>query len=583
MKKTSRLLQILLLAFLTLTHLRATAGDGLMSWYMDVGNLKPIPTDYSGVINITDPPISCPTNGVDAYSYITNAIGLSTNKGIVYVPKGLYYSSKSILIGSQGPSYMDKKFIIRGDGMNKTAILFTNSTGPAFYCRPSSGGLGSPSPILSGATQGSIAVTLSSSSGYATNDMVMVCNKTNDTTVIWGWFGVELATDQQVTARITNIIGATLYIDAPVPEDLTFNPVVYRWNGYTEGVGFEDFSVSMTNRNTGTEVGLVSLYHGLNCWVKGVKGTNHWNRGFVAQASVGTMVEQNSFGDAENNNSSCYAIQITDRCSMTRIHDNIVRRSSSGILVQGGSVYTDITYNFCEETMPADWSAFGDCLAAGINLHGEAPQHTRIVGNTTGLIYIDQVYGLSRKTTIANNLCTRKDPVFNVPDLANSCISGVRIDYTNRLTQMFQNVIGWPDEFGSGKQDIPLGQGDGTRTSASVYDTIATNSTNLRQVYTWRYENNTLFTANGDTATNLPACLVYGNTPPKIGGAPWPEGIPFPPVLAFPLRTNMIPAYYRSKGLAYPTVSTPPPSLVPTALPANRFIPQYGIRNKNAL
>lgn len=531
------------------------AADGAPTWYYFSKYTNDPPT-AAATINMANPPYSIPTDGTtDVFSIVTNAIA-NASAGVLtklQFPAGTFIIRSTVQLGDAGSgqaaTYLNKNVIISGVG-EATYFKFENASGPAFYLRTSSVlGFGTPLTISSGATQGSTTLTLAATTGLAVGDYVKV-GQNNTPAENWGYAGATSDDNQTVCAIVTNINANVIQIDVPLPEALANSPYVKEFNSSIGRCGFENFSITMTNKNTGSEVCLISLVRSTNCWITGVKGSNFHNKGFTVSECKDTVIENNDIGDASNNASSVYAIHVMSSSTRTRVVNNIVRKASSGILVQDGATYTFVGYNYHPDTWPKDWNGNIDFLGGGINLHGFAPQFTLIEGNIAGCVFIDDVWGMNRATTIFRNWLTRKDPSLAVPDTIAFGIKAAEIQFTNRLTWIAMNILGSPDEAGSGKA---TGVPTGWNAAGNANDTTATNSTNLRLVNNWLWENSTLVSWNNDTYTTPPASLYYDSKP-----AWYPENLNWPPFdPQSSSKTNWLPATYRYFNVAYPIPTQP--------------------------
>lgn len=560
-------LRYLLLYLVLLAPQLYAAGDGPPAYHMLHKNLDVIPT-YTNIVDLSAAPYYITNDlSADQYSKLTNAIGLSPDYSTFLFSTGTVVLRSTVMLGN-GPAYMNKHVTFRGRGRKLTHVKSETTSGSAFLVRQGSViSFSAPTFITSGATKGSYSLTLTSTNGYTLGDYIKV-GQTNDPAITWGWLvggprdpGPET---QGFFCRITNITSTTIGINVAVPEDYTNQPFIRKPSENFGGIGWEDMTMTMTNRDTAA--GVVQLIRATNCWFTGVHVTNHWNRGIIEDQAYHTIIERSIVEDAENHKSSTYGIQSVGNATGIRILNSVVGRQSAGILASYGSIYGYVGYCYSPSTWPTNYAqdsggAMVNAMAGMVNFHGANAQFWTVEGCIGGALYIESTIdlqggtnlwsGISRGITSYGNNWVIQDPTEGWPSQTSQALKGIEIEYGTRGVWAYGNVLGTSNQIGL------VGWSKGTPTGCEQgcqnVDSVATNSTNLRWVDNWSWWDNALISWNGDTYTNAPLSLMYGDTAPSW----WPPGVRFPAVQAkSAVKVTMLPAQYMYYDIPLPSLST---------------------------
>ena len=503
----------------------------------------------TALINVKKAPYDAKGDGsTDDTGAIQAAINAATANQVVYLPASTYRITNTLHISTPN-------ITIRGDGPTSTIIHLADNKGiPIFMLNY----LHTWSPRLSitgGATQGSTQITVSTTSGIAVGDLV-VMSQTNpgyvdnqgDAREPISWAGAPGAdgkgndTNRVMTQtdRVTAINGNTLTLERPVYLTLANSPVI-NYMTPTVGIGIEDLQVYRTGTGTGGynfDIGTVA-----NCWLFNVASIDgpraECDYHVEINDSYACEIRECWFrGGGVNGPGQDYGVYLLNNTSDILVEDNVFigMRHSMPIAAGGsGSVYG---YNYSaaniESDSPSNW------LAEDAVTHGCEPYMTLYESNTVGQIAFDDYHGGNAYNTIYR--CWSLAYSTAVPGASNN-LEAVDLQSGTYSANIIGNVLGTtghPDH-----ADITY-KGD-SRSTAYVEGNFSVKSGTTRWL---------------SGAVTLPASLYYASKPTW-----WPSSIPFPVIGPDCSPVNgIIPAQvrYNNNQIDYNFVV---PSPTPTATP----------------
>lgn len=280
------------------------------------------------VINITDSPYNADNTGVTNCKPALQAAWAAASSGdVIYFPAGTY-------LFTEGFIYTEVKdnITIRGAGVGVTTMRA--STGQPIIVFTSPGDLNQDALTVTGTkTKGTTTLSVSSSSGYSVGQLVQVAyeNEVDDTRIIAGappiWSSGGFPGARAMVSRVTATTSNTITIDPGLPADGTNLAVTISkssLNWYSEGLGYEDFSVSFDVANHPSQ--FFNVQFAVNCWWYNIH-----------------------FEDFSRNlsNGSCIKIAITYRCEIRKVRFDalLVDVTSDGAIETGSNTGLAIVDN----------------------------------------------------------------------------------------------------------------------------------------------------------------------------------------------------------------------------------------------
>jgi outer membrane biosynthesis protein TonB len=498
----------------------------------------------------------CATLGPTAtVSQINSAIS-SCNNGVVFLQAGTYTLGGTINLTKSNVT-------LRGAGPTQT--ILKKST--LMIKMGGSDSTGSPVAITGGNTKGSSQITVSSASGFAAGDFVVVRQTNPSWATATGeascdWCSNDDASHLIIQAnRIVAVSGSTLTLETPLYLDMTNTPQVMKMTGFVSSVGVEDLKLESTgNGNGGNISGTGCAY----CWVKNVESFKSGNAHFwFDSANYANEIRQNYIHDGWAFNSDhAYGIRIGGWTSGFLVEDNIFERLRHSMVFEGGGNGFVIAYNYFKDPHSDDSSYLGEEML----YHGAHPYMNLWEGNIGTTIFADNQFGSNSHSTYFRNSVSGKKSE------SNSWGRVVAVQYHSILHSFVGNVLGYPGiasmntwtyEFSCpDNNDYAIWQFGCTDQSSGPVNSAIKPGTVMHGNYDYKRNQ---YDWQVGKSQNLPASLYLAAKPAFFGSLSWPS---VGPDISNPslLMTGTIPAKVRYEGgvpTPPPATPVPPPSPTP--------------------
>ena len=420
--------------------------------------------------------ITCATlsPGVTALQ-ISNAISSCPSGEVVFLSAGTYNISSPIIFNEIS------NVTLRGAGDMQTKVVLTGSmtgggciTGYAEICITGVGNgpvNSSPLKIIGGLLQSSTSITLSSVSGLAVGQILVLdqCNSGlsgyttgtgrnggGDTcatgTEAWQWPNVTVCSvittcsqegpasgdtrlnlrNQEQLVKITSIRGATVNFTPGLymPNWSTGQSAeAWTWGATASFDGLENMTIDYS-RCSGCYDG-VGMFNTDECWVKGMRFIGPASRNNIwLYGTYGTEVRDNYFWGS-NGASESYGVELFWG-SNSYIVNNILHHVVVPVLI-GFSMGNVIAFNYTYDQLRND---FPDATSGFVHNHDGGGAYNLIEGNEGMSLQQDNFHGNENFQTYFRNLATGNDTT-DFPNLG-QCV----IPFSDWGLNEFNNVIG---------------------------------------------------------------------------------------------------------------------------------------------
>jgi len=360
----------------------------------------------------------------DDYGAVTNAIAHCTNGGAVFFPAGIYFVGSQVLVPSRK--------VLRGSGRTQTTVkIGIASAVRAIYM--TGGSTSGSNTLASGFTRGSTQIVANATTGLAVGQQVEVGQR-GDTNILVGNIPASYPYQAQAN-QITAISGSTITLLRPLYWDLqsTNTPFIKTWSSYLTNAGVENMKLLVTSSADAA----VATFRAMDCWVIGCEITNYSGQTGVVFDESYRCESHSNICHSYMTSGSRYGIQVSDYATDCLIEDNITGLTSSGIVVQNGSVGNVVAYNFYYDS----WN--NSNLAFSFHGHGGCPAYNLFEGNVgNGIMGVDNTWGANPYFTFLRNWATAYSTN------ASTSRSGMRFDGTNYYDNAIGNILCKPSDFG---------------------------------------------------------------------------------------------------------------------------------------
>ena len=550
--------------------------DRKITWSAGLDPVGGIPTNYTEV--------TCNglhnNNSVDDTAAIQACIDNASSNTAIVIPAGVYKINGTITMKSnvilRGAKASGWPFLPTDDAtattlnMNGGRIDFNGGSKDNnwYPARPNG------TAISSGYTQASTSITVSSSSGYATNDFISIYQD-EDSAIIddknCTWLGEDYGSGDphvmQQYSQITAINGNVLTIDPAifyVTPNAT-NPKIRKQTFNVVKAGLENLRLN----GNGANYKFVLFRFTKNCWMKGVET---YNVGYVSSGSPHVWTDfsyENEYRDSylhhgiSNDSGGNYGFEFYNWNSRHKVENNIIRDTRHSIAFEGGGSGNAILYNYTDDNGESiqgqgntyDTSFLGE--DAIIN-HGSHPYMNLWEGNSVTSYWSDYTQGSASHNTLFRNHVRGNNTTLTLDSNPWLWVC-VEIEQYNRYVNLVGNVIG-NSSFTTGTvvcnssncgATKPYIYRFGYSSSGGSYSDSASYSTAILQ---GNYDYVTDGVAAWADSDHTLANSLYYNSQPSW----WTNGIPWPPIGPYVTgQVNDIPAKVR--------YTTPRPS-APTGL-----------------
>lgn len=350
-------------------------------------------------------------DSTDAKAHLQAKFNATASGQVCYIPAGTYRVSGDLMVPNN--------ITIRGAGIDKTIIKSTGTGNGTFSFGSDGAGMQySPASytanITGGATAGSTAINVSSTSGISTgtllvisetNDPAFVSNTSYNGTAGWidGWDTGGTRTRGQIV-QVTGVSGTTLNISPALYTAYSHTPWATRF--YATGCsnsGVENLTVYATNSGAMRNFYFNSA---MNCWLNNVKGDFADGDQVTLDWSYRCEIRHSYFKEAFVHTSGSYDNMIGLRLKSTGclIIDNIVERLHISIMTEWGAAGNVIAYNYMFGEYDDSEANGNRALQMSLNAnHGAHPQFNLFEGNITNHFIADSFWGTSSHTVVLRN------------------------------------------------------------------------------------------------------------------------------------------------------------------------------------
>ena len=349
-------------------------------------------TNRNNLIDVSLSPYNADKTGAtDASGAINSAIGDAVSNQVVYLPAGTYTLSNSISIHNKN------SITLRGEGTNTIIVPYGNC-GISFsgnYNSMLNGGV--PDKLVSGVSNGSIAVAVTNGGNYSVGNMIQVL-PFNDTNLAHEPFEINTGGflyGRSHLALITNITSNTLKFWPPLPGNLgtgnTNDPSDLMTVAYPDvNEGLENLYINASNC-TASDVVLFLVNYG--SWTYNVRIDGAPSYTIFYQNCLNCQVEHCWFGKQRHAGSNGAGMLVGANTGLL-FENNIIENSYPGIEPDGGCDYSVFAYNFITNT---------DASTYGIDVHLDHNNFNLYEGNIMGSFQTDGYFGSDSDGTFFRN------------------------------------------------------------------------------------------------------------------------------------------------------------------------------------
>ncbi len=490
------------------------------------------------------------TNGLtDVTAAINAAMTACPSNQVVYIPAGTYLLTNTIA----GKSYVT----LRGAGMGNTVFKPTINgqygvigVGPTEWPRPTNG-----IAISSGATAGSTNVTVSSTTGVVVGKLIRV-EQTNPEYVHRTSGATNHYQSSMHLVTLTNATTVTFW--PPLPITLTNVPQLVVYPTYLkQGVGFEDFTVNLTNCASGA----FWMQQTWGCWIKGVEVGYSDTRQMLLQGFNAGDVRDCYIHDSRSSGPNHEGLDLYEDACWNLVENNLIVAAGFPSIIlgdaSGGCAGNVIGYNYAADINSGS-SIAGTAFSVN---HGPHNMFNLFEGNVGQMFQSDGYYGSASHNTVFRNFFSGAYPAGT--DLSRA----VDLCHWSYWFSVVGNVLGTNDRaftYSTEQNSYAgnsliyrfgypnMGNAGYTGTNYAIGDTNAA-------ALDVNVKSNVLLVANYDYATtgivnptnDLPQSLYLTSKPTWFGTNAWPPiGSDLTPMV------STIPAQSLNSGITNPPTPT---------------------------
>lgn len=355
--------------------------------------------------------ISAPSSTSAILSALSSCGGSSGAHKYVKLGAGTFSINAQLL---SIPSYTQ----LRGSGPTQTILNLTGNNpticSDTYGCAINLGTTGdvgySPLTVTAGATAGSTSMTLSSMTGVATGNYLII----SETNAAWvsaaggegqcnwcdgSWTGNGNRARGQIV-EITGVSGNVATISPALYTDYTNTPTVVATT-MTKYASISDLQVFDNDSYTSSDPVDISMNRCAYCYVQNVE--QNYTAGDFLHITWGYRdeVRDSYFSNSFLHAAGCCdaAVNVQYKSSAFKIENNIIERGHASMMMEWGSNGGVIGYNY-EMGAYHNPTTF---VIGGVSMHGAHPQFILIEGNAMTAYYPDQVWGSSSHNTLFRN------------------------------------------------------------------------------------------------------------------------------------------------------------------------------------
>jgi hypothetical protein len=456
---------------------------------------------------------------------------------------------------------------LRGDGADKTKLIFTGSTSCHSCCGGSSvcflsggfnwsGGPENSANWTAGYAKGTTQIILDNTTNLRAGNFIIL-DQLDDTADSGSIFNCQTAAPTGCTgeggngARTGRAQGQIVRVVAVNGNQVTIAPGLYmpNWRASQspgawwptspiKNAGLENLSVDNTNNTAAQDA--IWMDNAMNCWVKGVRSVNANRNDVWLLIAYGNVVRDNYFYGGHGAASQSYGVEWYPG-SDDLVENNIFQHVTAP-LVQAGSMTGDVvSYNFAiDDNYTANGAAPSWMMQMFVS-HGVGDAMILLEGNDGLGIQADNIHGTHHFTTLFRNHFY--GDVFNNPPKSDNT-TPMRFASYSRFFNVIGNVLGRTGYYNSYESNLV--DNDTAIFAFGVPDNRRTASPDSRVATTL------LRWGNYDTVTGAPRFLP-GEAP--TGLADYPNAVPGSQSLPPSFYLSARPAWW---GTPWGTPAWPP-------------------------
>jgi len=493
--------------------------DRRINWQPGLPNEIP---NYSVSVNVKD--FGAAGDGItDDTQPFKNAISAASEGTAILIPEGNYKITSELRIG--------KGIVLRGEGFNKTKLLFNFSEGGSCVTIVKYGD-SDWTNIVSGAVKGSNVVTVANPTNFKAGNFVEI--KQDNDPAVYSPGALGSFDDAAV--------GQMLVVSQVSGNTITFNKELYYTYNYNrnprmkkkamvQGAGVEMLYIERVNSSPwGSNIVIKNTAYS---WVSNVWSEKTLTTHIFLSAAYRNEIRGCYFHDSflHGSGGQGYGIRCEARSTDNLIENNIFERLRHSMVVQLGATGNVFGYNYSKDPF---FEEGNNWLMQDIAIHGHYTYMNLFEGNTVQCFVADNVWGTNGPTTLFRNRVEK-----NV---------GHYLDNTDRFPFMdikennfYHNIIGNELGIEGTFADEPL------RVDPSIDDVTILHSNYI-------YQNNSLEFNPSINDHNIPNSLYLSQKPSWFGNFPWPVlGGDISP------NSNIIPAQQRYQSSQFIVGPPEPP------------------------
>ncbi len=400
----------------------------------------------------------------DDFGAFRSAIdALPAQGGVVLVPEGTYRIDSSLVLGSG--------VVLRGEGAGRTRLLF--AIADAAPCVDMiTYGRGQWTPVVSGATHGSVRVKVGDASSFAAGGFAEI-QQENDSALMYTdpeW--IQSWGDNSVgqVVVVERVAGDTLVLRTPLY--MNYNPALnpqVRSQRFVERAGVE--RLFLTRTVAAADGPTISLKNVAYCWVREVESDHTRKAHVTTNTAFACEFRDSYFHHAFDYGGSGHGYGVTLGFHTTDCltENNIFRHLRHAMMVQVGASGNVFGYNYSLENVQGDGETnLNDgWTPCDISLHGHYPNYNLFEGNIVQEIDIADYWGPCGpgNTFLRNRVVSEGIEVFDqshvqnlVGNVSGSGGSGITVEAGVESTLVHGNTVDGTVQWDAGIVDhgIPV-------------------------------------------------------------------------------------------------------------------------------
>lgn len=338
--------------------------------------------DVSVAANVKD--FGAKGDGVASDSAAFEAALRSVAKGAILVPSGTYLLT--------GPLVVNKNVVLRGEGAEKTHLMFnlSGSTAPAISFRGQQ--TGAWTNLASGYTKGSTTLRVDASGSAAAfrPGAFAVLREANDPAVMytdpmWKQAWAESAVGQVV--KVVSQSGDTVTIEDPLRMDYqpSLSPQI-RGIEPVQHAGIESLHLKRLDRG---DAHMVSFTEAAYCWVRqaeseyALRAHIYVGTGYACEIRDNYIHHAHDYGGGGHG----YGVELIRYTTKVLVENNIFAHLRHSMMAHVGATGNVFGYNYSREPY-TDTGPLPD-----VSLHGHYPSFNLVEGNIVQEIGISDYWG----------------------------------------------------------------------------------------------------------------------------------------------------------------------------------------------